>query len=108
MDQVQIGDQLIDGTLTADYYNDGTVKNFEQQIVTYKKVKDIELKSVQAAYDDLLDGMFKSYKENIQQIEIDQVEIGYALDSKGFYQPIYEFSGLIDGESATILIRGIE
>ena len=103
-----MGNQLIDGTLTTDYYNDGTVKNFEQQIVTYEKVQDVELKSVQEAYDELIDGKFKTYKEHIQQIEIDQVEIGYALDSKGFYQPIYEFSGLIDGESTTILIPGIE
>ena len=40
----------------------------------------------------MLDGRFKTYKENIQQIEIDKVEIGYELDSKGFYQPIYVFS----------------
>lgn len=108
VDQVQIGDQLIDGTLTTDYYNDGTVKNFNQQIVTYEKVQDVELKSVQAAYDELLEGRFIAYKEHIQQIEIDQVEMGYALDSKGFYQPIYEFSGLVDGERMTMLIPGIE
>ena len=66
---------------------------------SHKRVKNLQ---------NSLIGKFKTYKEHIQQIEINQVEIGYALDSKGFYQPIYEFSGLIDGESATILIRGIE
>ena len=63
---------------------------------------------MQAAHDELLDGRFIAYKEHIQQIEIDQVEMGYALDSKGFYQPIYEFSGLVDGERMTMLIPGIE
>ena len=108
VDKVQNGNQLVDGTLTADYYEDGTIKSFNQQIVIYEKVKDVELKSVQQAYDEFLDGKFKIYNRNIQHIEIEQVEMDYELDSKGFYQPVYVFSSVIDGESAKLLIPAVK
>lgn len=108
VDKVQNRHLLVDGTLTADYYEDGTVKRFDQQIVTYEKVKDVELKSVKQAYDELVDGKFKIYNKNIQHIEIEQVEIEYELDSKGFYQPVYVFSSVIDGESAKLLIPAVK
>ena len=41
-------------------------------------------------------------------MQIQQVKQAYEMDSKGFYQPIYVFSGTINGEEATISIPGIE
>ena len=107
VEQLQMSDQLIDGFITADYFEDGTVKRINHQIVTYEKVKEVNVKSVQQAYEELLDGKFKLFNRNIQEIDIQQVELGYVLDSKGFYQPVHVFSGTINGESADILIPAL-
>ena len=63
---------------------------------------------VKKAYDEFLDGKFKIYNRNIQHIEIEQVEMDYELDSKGYYQPVYVFSSVIDGESAKLLIPAVK
>lgn len=110
VDQVKIDDQLINGVLTVDYYDDGTVKDINQQIVKYDKVNDIQIKSEKEAFDEILEGRFKYFleSERINEIQIEQVDLSYELDSKGFYQPVYEFTCFIDDESTTIIIPGIK
>ena len=107
VNQLQTGDQLIDGTLSAEYYEDDTLKRIDHQIVTYEKVKEKKLKSVKQAYEELIDGKFQLFNHSIREIEIEQVDLGYVLDSKGFYQPVYVFRGKIDGESTEILIPAL-
>lgn len=108
IDQLQTGDQLIDGILRAEYYEDHTVKRIDHQIVTYEKVKEKKLKSVKQAYEELLDGKFESFNRSIREIVIEQVKLGYVLDSKGFYQPVHVFFAKIDGENGEILIPALQ
>ena len=108
VNQFETGGQLIDGTLKVAYYQDKTIKSVVNNIITYEKVREIKLKSEQQAYNELLDGKFKTYDKNIKEMQIQQVKQAYELDSKGFYQPIYVFSGTINGEEGTISIPGIE
>ncbi|MFH0068900.1 VanZ family protein [Peribacillus sp. NPDC056705] len=101
--------QLIDGVLTANYYNDNTVKEIEDQLITYDKVKDIQIKSQQEAYKEVLKGKFQIFTRNnkIDTLQIHKVEVSYYLDSKGYYQPVYDFYSTVDGKDMTILIPGI-
>ena len=108
INQFEDDNQLIEGTLNVAYYQDQTIKNVENKIVKYEKVREIKLKSEQQAYNELLEGKFKTYDKNIKELQIQQVKLAYELDSKGFYQPIYEFSGTINGEKSVISIPGIE
>lgn len=39
------GNQLIDGFLTVNYYNDHTVKEIENRLITYDKIRDVQIKS---------------------------------------------------------------
>ena len=41
------------------YYNDNTVKRIENQLITYDKVRDVQIKSEQEAYKEILDGKFQ-------------------------------------------------
>lgn len=102
-------DKLIDGSLTVNYYNDHTVKGIDNQLITYNKVKDVQIKSAHEAYKEILDGRFQYYPENkmIETLQIDKVEASYHLDSKGYYQPVYAFHCTADGMEMTILIPGI-
>lgn len=36
------------------------------------------------------------------------VTLGYSLDSKGFYQPVYEFDAQVDGNKVVIAIPALE
>ena len=101
--------QLIDGAITASYYNDHTVKEIENQLVTYDKVRDVQIKSEQQAYNEILEGKFQIYVENnkLDTLQIHKVEVSYFLDSKGYYQPIYAFQSTVDGMDMIIEVPGI-
>ncbi|WP_062106777.1 VanZ family protein [Bacillus niameyensis] len=109
VDKKVLGDQLIDGSLGATYYKDGTVKQIDNRLITYDKVKDIEIKSEQEAYEDILKGKFQYYPESgkIETMKIHDVELSYYLDSKGYYQPVFAFDCTINGNEFKILMPGI-
>lgn len=109
-DKIMKGNKLIDGTLTVDYNHDDTVGWINNKIVIYEKVRDVEIKSGQEAYQEILDGKFTGYTKNkkLESLHIEKVELSYYLDSKGFYQPVYAFYGAWDGEDTTILIPGMQ
>ncbi|CAG9620292.1 VanZ family protein [Sutcliffiella rhizosphaerae] len=50
--------QLIDGELTVRYYEDDTIKSIENRLITYDKIKNIEMKSELEAYEELVSGNF--------------------------------------------------
>lgn len=101
-------DQLISGELKVTYYADKTIKEIENHLISYTKEKEVTLKSEKQAYAELLEGKFKLFDPNISNIQIEQIQQNYELDSKGFYQPVYSFTGKIDGEKSEILIAGLE
>lgn len=109
VDKKTIGNQLIDGSLVVNYYKDDTVKSIENKLITYDKVRDVEIKSEQEAYREVLDGKFQLFSKNkkIKTLHIEQVGVSYHLDSKGYYQPVYAFHGVLDETDMTILIPGI-
>lgn len=76
-------------------------------MITYEKTTDVQVKSEQEAYDELMQGRFSYGKQEVHEIEIYDVTIQYALDSKSYYQSIYAFRSLVDGEEYTILIPAI-
>ncbi|SIT88686.1 VanZ family protein [Edaphobacillus lindanitolerans] len=107
--QLESGNRLTDGTLTAVYYNDGTVKQVDNRLVTYEKVKEVRVKSEQEAYEDLLKGKFLTFSDErtIGALEVRDVRMSYSLDSKGYYQPVYAFRCEMDGEDKTLLVPAI-
>ena len=62
------------------------------------------------AYNKILNGKFNINPQNIklETIEISDVEIAYKLDTKGFYQPIYVFSCVVNGNIRFIEISAIK
>ncbi|WP_332695268.1 VanZ family protein [Halalkalibacter lacteus] len=109
VDKKVIENQLIDGVLGVSYYNDDTVKVIDNHLITYDKVRDVQIKSEQEAYKEISDGKFQHYSENksIESLHIHKVEVSYLLDSKGYYQPVYAFHSTVDGMKMTIIIAGI-
>lgn len=106
VDKEMDGDQLIDGNISCEYYSDQTIKILHNNLITYNKVREVAIISGQEAYEKILAGKFNMHTpdDGIESIEIHHVELDYLLDTKGYYQPVYAFHSMVDGNETTILI----
>ena len=98
---------ILDGSIKANLYNNGCFGYIDDFIVEYDEYKDFEVISPKEAYEKMLDGEFEQIYE-YSEIQVEDYDIHYMLDSKGFYQPCYAFSGKLNGEESVILIPAVE
>ena len=105
-------DKVIEGSLTCSYYNDDTIKRIENNIIEYAKVKEKEIISEKEAYDEIINGKFQygRYYGDINKLVIEDLELKYYLDTKGYYVPIYAFTTIINDNSYPyeILIKAVK
>ena len=102
------GEYITNGNIIAEYYSDDSIKRISNNIIKYKKVRDVSIKSKEEAYKELEQGKFNLYKsEDVKAIEVEDIILSYILDTKGFYQPVYNFKSKIDGKDAIISIPAL-
>lgn len=102
------GEYITNGNLTAEYYSDDSIKRISNNIIKYKKVEDVSIKSKKEAYRELEQGKFNLYKpKDIKVIKVEDISLSYILDTKGFYQPVYNFKLKIDEEYNNIFIPAL-
>lgn len=104
------GNKLLDGSLSCIYSGENKLISIRNCIREYEKYKECSIISKQDAYEQLKEGKFQypSYYDKVHTIDIESVELSYALDSKGFYQPVYEFKCIINGEKRIIVIPAMK
>lgn len=110
VDKKVVGNTLIDGVLSCSYYSDDTIKNIDNNLVAYEKVKDVVVISPKEAYEKITEGKF-SYRIDIEKIDtigISDFDLDYKLDSKGYLQPVYVFSSLVNGEPFSVVIPALD
>lgn len=109
IDKKVVDNKLIYGALSCSYYNDDTIKNIDNNLVVYEEVKDIAVLSEIEAYERVKEGKFTCWKDVgiINTIEINEIDIEYRLDSKGYFQPVYIFNSLINNEPYSIVIPAL-
>lgn len=108
VDKFVEGDTLLDGAITCTYFNDNTIKELNNNLITYKRIKEVSIKSEKEAFEELASGKFRYYYDkNIKDITIEDISIEYMMDTKGFYQPVYSFTSIIDGNEYSIIIPAI-
>lgn len=109
MDMVKVGEIYLNGELTCTINKDGVVTNFKNDIISCKPYKEYEILSLKEAYDKILNGEFKVYSQLGKnfKLEITEASLTYKLDSKGFYQPVYDFKVNINGEVSNISISAL-
>lgn len=102
-------DSLCQGSLSCTCDADGKIRSFDNAILTYQKYRNCEILSEQEAYDQLKNGKFRTddSDRDLVSITINSVCLSYTADSKGFYQPIYIFGGMLNGEAAEIGIPAL-
>lgn len=107
------GSVMVDGTLRCRYANDGTVRKLEYNLLSYTYYDTVRICSPQSAYDKMCSGEFGDggYFESIRPelVRVISCTLGYAIDTKGIYQPVYYFEVMSpDGSYAyRIMIPGM-
>ncbi|KGR75148.1 VanZ family protein [Ureibacillus sinduriensis] len=69
-------------------------------------VRDIKISSPSQAYKEILNGNFTIYNDlkDGDKLFVNGYELDYTFDSKGYYQPVYKFTGLVNGQHWEALI----
>jgi hypothetical protein len=102
--------KIYDGKLMCTYYSDGSFGRIENNILQLEAYKEFPIISQKEAYQKLQAGEFLYYREDeeVLDIEVLAVELDYILDTKGFYQPVYQFEVIAGEYWTTIMIPAIK
>ena len=106
---VENGGKLYDGYLICTLSADSSIAEFDDQIHLLEVYRSFPSISAQDAYEKLIRGEFQAYiQDGHIKITVEDVCVGYSIDTKGYYQPDYCFDCFINGESATIRIPALK
>ena len=91
---------FIDGMIMITNSASDKIQSLHYGIKYNKYVDDIEIISSKDAFEKVKKGKFYSYNPYNpgDKIQITNCEISYMYDSKGYYQPVYRFTGSVNGE----------
>lgn len=95
VDQHTDGAAMVDGTLRCRYAADGTIRVVENRLLSYSYYDVAAVISPEEAYRLMCAGKFYDggFFENKKPADICvySCTLGYGIDTKGFYQPVYYF-----------------
>lgn len=87
------------GDIYVEYYEDGTIRELDNNVITYKKVGTEKIKSMNEIKADLQAGKFqigasygyenKELQKGMKKLEVKELYLTYEMDSKGYYRPLY-------------------
>lgn len=91
---------FIDGTIMISNSADENIQSLYYGITDNEYIRDIEIISPKDAFEKIKKGNFYTYNpyNSGDEIQITNFEISYMYDSKGYYQPVYKFTGSVNGE----------
>lgn len=105
------GDSLIDGKISLSYYKNEIISDLRNNLIKYDKVNKKEIISEAQAYQEILQGKFQynTYnKEKLERIVIENIQLQYAMDSKGYYVPVYVFEVKMNDNKGSIQIKAVK
>ena len=99
-----------DGVLSCVYYEGGRMAQINNGVLACKPYKYFEVITESEAYAKLCAGEFDNSIFSSGMIlkgEIGEARISYCLDSKGFYQPVYEFEAVINEKECSFIVPAV-
>lgn len=94
---------LLDGKLLLQYDKNGDVSKLEYKVISYLPYKEKEIISEQEACQKIKEGKW-SYDGNVQTLRIIDITLDYEMDTKGFLQPVYQFTTKINQNQEPVVI----
>lgn len=105
-DGIRKENKLFRGEISLESSN-GEIVRIENNIVSYEEYSEEDLKTEYEAWEDIVNGNFNYYRDDVKKIELLEILDDYMLDSKGYYQPVYNVRAKIDKEDSNIYIRRV-
>lgn len=86
------------GTIMVQYDENDAIASFDYLASYNRFVGQEEIISLEEAYQQVLDGNFEQYNpfEKGDTLYIEDWNMNYVYDTKGYYRPVYQFSGYIN------------
>lgn len=100
--------KIKDGIVSGQYCENGCFSDVDYSVIEGEYYKDFAVISEQEAYEMICNGEFDYRADTQIQVQVKACELEYTMDSKGFYQPVYNFSCDINGEETEIKIAAIQ
>lgn len=110
MKQYREGDKLYDGEISCSYARNGRMKSIQNNLLECGTYKLFPALSQAEAFEKLCRGEFSGYLYGDREPvtgEAGEAVLSYQLDSKDFYQPVYVFDCVLNGEKAEIEIPAL-
>lgn len=89
------GATMIDGVLECRYEEGGTIREIKNELLTYTYYEEVQIISPAAAFAKLCRGDYYDMNAIVlyspEEVVLCSYSIGYEIDTKGFYQPVYYF-----------------
>lgn len=96
-----------DGSISCTYGTDGSLSKVNDFITEYAPYKNAPILSEQQAAEQIAAGKFYYYTDDSLSVELGAVSLVYQKDTKGFYQPVYQFEAVINGQEMPIYIPAL-
>ena len=106
-DGIVTADGFLNGECSVELSEDGSYLYVDHRIVSYTPCAQEEIISPEAARQKMLDGYFYAgwfEYHDPEQVSVVSCEMAYALDTKGFYQPVYNFEVMVPGRDGSNII----
>ena len=74
-----------------------------------KYIRTVDVSSPADAYEEVVRGNFYMYNDlQNDKLIVTDYELTYVYDSKGYYQPVYQFKGTVNGEEWSTQIPALK
>lgn len=100
----------VTGTLYCRTTQEGEIFEIENRMITFDSDVRVELVSEREAANRLKNGYFywDIHNGEIRTLKITGLELTYSQDTKGYYQPVYLFHCVVNGENRDFVIPAYE
>ena len=103
----ETAEPIVNGILSCSYYGENGIGEVSDRLITCTPYKAYPAISEQEAYNKIVNGEFRYLGDGPADIQIESCSLEYYLDSKGYYQPNYQFKCVINGAESLIIIPAI-
>ena len=97
IDEPECFEYLLGGRVVCELYKDGTLKYLTYEMYEYDILEEVDIKSTSEVVNTLYKGKFYLGKrEPVHNLEIKNISLSYAVDTKGYLHPIYIIFVIMD------------